>query len=1251
MYPAASIGEVAPLAATKAELEEARRELKKELGIDINKLNESLLKTQKINFGLRIRQIQEENSNKIAKYNNRNNDDYYKKQIESSLKSIYFLAASNPKDADKILRGIENNPQYEYLTKSPAWAGIKSDLTKMARVTPITFTSSSEIALSKGNATVGRNPSMTPGQEFAQRGTRGSKAGNMLLKNVGKKKSSANVNVGNVSAQSYNYAKATGQSANAGVGVRHARTTDHTSGQDLRSSMKKAFIKGNSKISKAVWMQEAQKAKKTKEMKAALRGELSEEAKAELFDFIFPEEAFAFGRDYEQVLVSEQISHVSGRGGKKNIITSLRDTEQRELDTNTVEKIRQKTKELLLKINKKNIKDNGLIDKYLETEKRKELGENDLKQIEKYVSDLEGSLSEGQLDYVQQAAARQVLHLKGKNKYHIDFEDDENGVTIARIKEYAQLQTSEKIAFESGLHGVVITVKNAILAQALIKAGFDPKDIFNSDGSLNVHAIAELKNGSRKMGENVPTIINEFTSLKSKAIKAAKTSAGKKSAYEKAKGKFSDAFKEVSSSVQPILNKLGIKTDDFVDKYFQGFTENGEFILGNYKTIFRELITENDKYDSLDAAEKKNLSEQLGFDFLSAFVVATGSKSQFRVKENSIEHKHKGGYIATERMGIQDVSVYFDPKRKGGRPVNMGYKMIDDFGREADAAVKAGILSKEDAALAKSVLQEVHKQNKDLSEEENSRVEGLVGNIVRDSQKTLDEINKEGGYVQAWNDKVISHKGLEQVTVDGRRGFRLKDFDESIFGDVLRQQQEGKDAYLDYAYNYTDEKGNNIKGDAIRFGDYLNAFEIIEDENGEEYLIPKNNAEGFLALENIKTMETLIHNKRSAEDQLNSASSEDQKERIRKGQSEAAAKALIEMTESVTDKDSEKYKAMHNSHLSHSAFSRIVSGGDSGIFERGAVGVVSADRLRAMLQQAEGEDEKGYVKGLYREAKRLGIKITDKDTPKTVIEKIINAVDIDNENFDVKKSKGLLQFLTRFPLLNGQNLPITELFASSKRGLGDAIEVDRQVMDMLNADVDGDTIASALANVRSEFNKGNITAAQAKAYTKTLEAQLKMFRKRTKLMSKFEKQNKDLYEEKPGSKEVISLEDFASEGNPLAATAAELATRQNRDKIGVFDNIRQGFLNSVKGKERFQNSVGAQFASEFFTSMSQDAISSKKIFERLLNQYGSKENIGDALGIDASLKDEDFINAVVTNIGSEIETALKDESTFTTESG
>jgi len=1258
-YPASSINNVDTLVATKAEMDEAKKELSKELGIDITKINENLLKTQRLNFGVRIRQIQEEYSNQIAKYNNKENSIYYKRQIESNLKSIYFLAATNPKEADKIIKGIEGNSQYDYITKSPAWAGMKTDLLKMAKITPVTFSNIAETALSKGNISIGHGSSLTPGQEFAQRGSRGAKAGNMGLKNIGRKKSSAKIDVGNVSAQTYEYAKNTGvelQSLGQGVGLRHAKTNDHTSGQDLRKIMRESFIKGESKIPTAIWNQAAQKAHRMKDMKKALdkNGKMSEEEKGKLFDEIFPESDFSFGRDYEQVLVSEQISHTSGRKGNKNILTSLREIDKVELDTDKLKKIEQKKKELLLKMNKKDLKDDPLIERYLNPEERSKMNDQELEKIDRYITKLDEKLSQGQKDYVDQAALRSVLHLKGKgDKYHVDLEKNEEGEVIASVKEYAQLKTGEKIAAESGLHGVVITVKNAILAQALIKAGFDPKDIFNRDGSLNVHMITELKTGSRKLGENIPSIINEFTSIRSQAIRNAESEEGRNQKYNEAKTDFTEAFMKATKKLKPILNKLKIKPSDFVDKYFKGMSEDGSFIFGNFNKIYKEVIEENKNFDSLSEEEKNLLSQNFGFDFIKAFVYATGEDSQFKVTEDSIQTKSNGGVIGIERWNIQDVATYFDPTRKGGRPVNMGYKMINDFEREADAAVKAGLISKETASVAKNVLKTVYENNLDLSKEEGGRSVNLVDDIIRGSQKTADEIASEQGVIIPWsNEKIAGHAGLEQVDFNGRRGFRLEDFQNSIFGEVYKAQSEGKDAYLDYAYNYTDENGVNIKGDAIQFGNYSDAFEIVEDEDGTQYLVPKDNAEGFLALENIKAMEGLIHSKRSGLTQIAGSTTRQQKERIQEQMNESAYTALKDMWDSVNNKKSEKYKSLHNARLSHSAFSRIISGGDSGILSRGAVGIVSTERLRQMLKRAEGEDEEGYKKGLYREADRLGIKISEDDTPQSVIEKIIDAVDIDKEGFDKENAKGLLQFLTRFPLLNGQNLPITELFASSKRNLGDAIQVDSQTMDILNADVDGDTIANALANVRSEFAAGNITEEQAKAYTEVLLKQLELFRKRTKIMKSFEKKNQKLYEEDKTSSDIITLDDFASRGNSLAASAAELATRQNRDKIGVFDNIRQGFLNSIKGNERFQTSVGAQYASEFFTSLSQDAISSKKVFEKLLNRYkGDKTALGEALGIDASLDDEKFLQEITTNIGSEIEEVLKDESTFTTKEG
>lgn len=196
-------------------------------------------------------------------------------------------------------------------------------------------------------------------------------------------------------------------------------------------------------------------------------------------------------------------------------------------------------------------------------------------------------------------------------------------------------------------------------------------------------------------------------------------------------------------------------------------------------------------------------------------------------------------------------------------------------------------------------------------------------------------------------------------------------------------------------------------------------------------------------------------------------------------------------------------------------------------------------------------------------------------------------------------TEGLKGVLGRFPFMNGLDLDnISKIFIGDDLK-GNAIKLGAGLAMKENADFDGDHEALKLAKLSPEER---IVFDKSETIKKAVMQRLAWIAK-----EKYEGEDQD--------RQVFSDDFYEGVSEKMIAQSAEIAGRRNKGAVGVFSNYASQLRNMMKDigfdetnmiygtEEERKNGVAAILIRTYFEAMEQDAISAKKIINRLTKQY------------------------------------------------
>ena len=422
----------------------------------------------------------------------------------------------------------------------------------------------------------------------------------------------------------------------------------------------------------------------------------------------------------------------------------------------------------------------------------------------------------------------------------------------------------------------------------------------------------------------------------------------------------------------------------------------------------------------------------------------------------------------------------------------------------------------------------------------------------------------------------------------------------------------------------------------------------------------------MMSLINVQYMSALMHGKNQAQRDMRIAADAEDRNFAELRLNALPAEYLAELQDMVYEKNSSIVEGATKAQLRHSMGGTLLAAPTSGhyfdVLNGGARGIISRKAMKSILSRRdEKEDKASHNKAIERIAKELGAQIGP-DTAGT-IDNILNKIDVDSPTFDVKAAKGLLGLGMRYPLLTDLNMPGIEWFVSSGHDMNNNSSMDtqtmmlnRSIMDMLNADVDGDKAYMIMS--MADASVGNLSDTEYKKLLKSHKALQEYGNRIAKKIDGYYQGHGIQRSEKKGN-EFIKGTDIESHNldinTQLISNLAGEATKKNFADVGKYDNLRQMIQNFEEqrgggiwalnnkglGKGAGQISEEDLFtslvAAEFATIFPQEGISAKKVYEKL--SKNGNFNWGEA-------KTEEQRRQLIENAFRGTYEKLKDASTF-----
>ena len=322
------------------------------------------------------------------------------------------------------------------------------------------------------------------------------------------------------------------------------------------------------------------------------------------------------------------------------------------------------------------------------------------------------------------------------------------------------------------------------------------------------------------------------------------------------------------------------------------------------------------------------------------------------------------------------------------------------------------------------------------------------------------------------------------------------------------------------------------------------------------------------------------------------------------GQRLSFEKHFREFNDAANDKHSSYVRTAQFSNIGSSSFTNVVGRGD---IEDGMI-AIGEDYLRTYLRSSEGSDINGWrdatTQLLYAYRAQVDMteeeaseftKVMDSETAtledieniqEKIIDLIINAIEADK--FDLVGS------LARYPLISGKDMHAVKIKIDKSLNGTQTVGVPAALASATKMDFDGD--------------KSRLEIISTSRRSESLEMEKKataIDKERAEIDKKI---NKLAYEYKQKTKSATAKSDIPLSKEVIAATESQFAavmSKYNFGYVGQLSNANTNLRNTLTNagwdtKRATSASAGyADIVNAFFQSLEQDAISAKKVFERL----------------------------------------------------
>ena len=388
--------------------------------------------------------------------------------------------------------------------------------------------------------------------------------------------------------------------------------------------------------------------------------------------------------------------------------------------------------------------------------------------------------------------------------------------------------------------------------------------------------------------------------------------------------------------------------------------------------------------------------------------------------------------------------------------------------------------------------------------------------------------------------------------------------------------------------------------------------------------------------------------------------SEEDKRRAHNRTVEAGTTALARMVDDTENKEGTTYKRTFREHTPNTSYDTI---GGFSIYDilseadyrkADAVGkfksdlasggvAISKEEAEKWLEDTDIEQLKSFAKDFYtadelKELDKTGKGLTKED----YIEAILLAVTLgtpENEKYvkrmadEGKETHGLISILGRLPYISGVDADtISDVFVDLGLKEGHA-KIGNALALKQNADFDGDKVAQKVLTSLSEdeYNTFIKMGIDQKDIFRTIGRRLRA---------------------EAGDSELSHAYDDEKIYNSEADMIAGIAAKMNKSKLGAFSNVSENIRNRLKLSgmdelalannpddfEAQKKAASGMITRALFQALEQDAISSKKVINRIIAKHAAANN----RSVDSySVDDQGQIMADIVN---EIELLYKDLS-------
>ena len=402
--------------------------------------------------------------------------------------------------------------------------------------------------------------------------------------------------------------------------------------------------------------------------------------------------------------------------------------------------------------------------------------------------------------------------------------------------------------------------------------------------------------------------------------------------------------------------------------------------------------------------------------------------------------------------------------------------------------------------------------------------------------------------------------------------------------------------------------------------------------DGKEYYVPTDDTAGLLSLEYAQALQSMVREAYYKDFEAKNAIDDATRLRALRAQAQIPVDYFKDLEDITSEKNSNLVDYATKAQVRHSAGMKLIAAPTSGAYfdllSGKSRGIMSRDTMGEILRKLDkNEDEEQHKQALLRYAKAgLGLNLSDDLSTNDIINKMLDVADVDRKGFDAKTARGFKATGARYPLLNVFNVPGMEFFVSSKGDFASRktrtnsldetpMMLGAELMTLFNADVDGDMAYAMFSMLDAAAG-----AMSPEQYEKVMKTQDRLQEYSNHIMEKMKKRAA-MRPQKALETDVIKGSNYAALGDAtekrLGAAIAGMASRKNFAEVGKFDNLRQMVQNFERatsgslwtgGKMDADSLYDYLVATEFSTIFSQEGISSKKVFDKIMTRLDQSNN-------------------------------------------